>query len=474
MATRPCGRMAVAAPVLALALLASAPARSAPAACAGDCDGSGAVAIDELVRLVTIALGDAPASACAAGDANRDGAISIDEILSAILRALEGCAAPPTPAPCRAESCRACTAADTLCASGQAAGNYCCTLNGSGFARLDGASGCESSGIYVGPTPNRTPGGNGCWTAPDGPCHDAYICRVAGSPSPTGAGAPTATATPAGVPTGSATAPATAPAGATPTATPSATPGCAPPAAITPGMITFSNACAASLTLMSNRAVIGTLAANGGQLSLALSSLVKGSANVFMPYPNLTAEQCPAAFCDGWTALGGAPGTIQREGYMWQAPNLAYAAYCNPNLSGRGICALQQNCCGPGMVQDGTFGTTWELTPDAGSLDYPDLSTNYGYGPMDPPYLCPDHPDDCVDAAANIFFNVPIRWSSNMICSCTSAGTMVMCRQCLGVACPDAYQHPTDDKQCACASSAARGYLVELCPEGAALPPPPG
>ena len=75
---------------------------------------------------------------------------------------------------------------------------------------------------------------------------------------------------------------------------------------------------------------------------------------------------------------------------MWDSPNDTYAAYCNPNLSGRGICALQQNCCGPGMVQDGTFGTTWEFTPNGGGgNDYPDLSTNYGTGPTTPPNLCP-------------------------------------------------------------------------------------
>jgi hypothetical protein len=174
---------------------------------------------------------------------------------------------------------------------------------------------------------------------------------------------------------------------------------------------------------------------------------------------------------------------------MWEGANLTYAAYCNPNLSGSGerTCMLQDNCCGPNMVQDGTFGTTWEITPNgANALDYPDLSTNYGTGPNSPPQLCPTPPaceasatptpaicNNCVAAAANIFFNVPIRWSSNMICSCTSAGTMVMCRQCLEASCADAYQYPEDDKQCACAASTERGYLVEYCPEGTALPPPP-
>ena len=88
---------------------------------------------------------------------------------------------------------------------------------------------------------------------------------------------------------------------------------------------------------------------------------------------------------------------------MWEAPNETYAAYCNPNLSGRSLCAVQKNCCGPDMVQDGTFGTTWEFTPSgAADLDYADISTNYGFGPNTPPNLCPTGgPDDCVSAAAN-------------------------------------------------------------------------
>jgi hypothetical protein len=247
---------------------------------------------------------------------------------------------------------------------------------------------------------------------------------------------------------------------------------------ITAGQVTFVNNCAVSLTLKSTGGPqLGTLAANGGQTSVAVSSFNQGGANVVMPYPNTSAAQCPAAYCDGWTALGGPPGTTQRQGFMWEGGNVGYAAYCNPNLSGRGICAQQQNCCGPGMVQDGTFGTHWEFTPNGGNgLDYPDLSTNYGSGPTSPPHLCPypQDPNDCVSAAANIFFNVPIKWTTNMACSFTSAGTQVMGLECLTVSCPDAYQHPTDDKQCACSSSPNRGYLVEFCPSGSPLPPTPG
>src|SRR5262249_43773388 len=48
----------------------------APAACAGDCSGDGAVTIDELVTAVQIALGAIPTSVCTPLDADRDGRIS--------------------------------------------------------------------------------------------------------------------------------------------------------------------------------------------------------------------------------------------------------------------------------------------------------------------------------------------------------------------------------------------------------------
>src|SRR5207249_1212383 len=72
------------------------PAHTAEAAvvCAADCDGSGAVTVDELVLLTNLALGTAPASMCASADANGDGQIGIDELLAAVSRALNGCPLP--------------------------------------------------------------------------------------------------------------------------------------------------------------------------------------------------------------------------------------------------------------------------------------------------------------------------------------------------------------------------------------------
>jgi len=61
--------------------------------CAADCDANGAVAIDELVRAVRIALGEAFFVACPAADPNHDLEVAIDELVSGVRGALDGCAA---------------------------------------------------------------------------------------------------------------------------------------------------------------------------------------------------------------------------------------------------------------------------------------------------------------------------------------------------------------------------------------------
>lgn len=60
-------------------------------ACTGDCDGSDAVTVDEIVRGVVIALGNRPVEDCLAFDRNRDGVVTVDEIVDAIGNALNGC-----------------------------------------------------------------------------------------------------------------------------------------------------------------------------------------------------------------------------------------------------------------------------------------------------------------------------------------------------------------------------------------------
>lgn len=254
------------------------------------------------------------------------------------------------------------------------------------------------------------------------------------------------------------------------------------PAVVAPGMLTFVNNCPVDLTLYTSPTLPTPpppLAANGGQTSVSISTLNAGGSYFVIPYPNLSADQCPD--CDDWTALDPAPPTpaaVQREGWMWLGTNAIFAAYCNPNLSGRGICALQNNCCGPGMVQDGTFGTRFEFSPNAfAGNDFVNLSTNFGTAPCDPPPLCGSagaDPNNCVAVGASIFFNVPVNWTTNSACSYTTRGTRVTGLQCVTVDCPDAYQYPTDDKQCACSSGSERGYVVQYCPARSSMPSPPG
>jgi hypothetical protein len=61
------------------------------APCVGDCNGNGQVAVDQILTMVNIALGNMPIASCEAGDANHDGQITVDEILMAVNNALNGC-----------------------------------------------------------------------------------------------------------------------------------------------------------------------------------------------------------------------------------------------------------------------------------------------------------------------------------------------------------------------------------------------
>ncbi|MBP1688259.1 MAG: cartilage oligomeric matrix protein, partial [Deltaproteobacteria bacterium] len=59
--------------------------------CVGDCGSDSTVSVDELLRMVNIALGNVPRTDCVAGDNNGDRGITVDEILSAVNNALNGC-----------------------------------------------------------------------------------------------------------------------------------------------------------------------------------------------------------------------------------------------------------------------------------------------------------------------------------------------------------------------------------------------
>lgn len=89
-----CRVLAWAGGMIALIQCVALPAR---ATCVGDCNGDGAVAINELVTLVDVGLDGGDVARCAAGDVNGDAAITIDELVAAVGSALNGCPATPTP-----------------------------------------------------------------------------------------------------------------------------------------------------------------------------------------------------------------------------------------------------------------------------------------------------------------------------------------------------------------------------------------
>jgi len=60
-------------------------------ACAGDCNANGAVAINELIVGVNIALGNQATTTCPAFDLNANGSVAINELIAAVNRALSGC-----------------------------------------------------------------------------------------------------------------------------------------------------------------------------------------------------------------------------------------------------------------------------------------------------------------------------------------------------------------------------------------------
>ena len=61
------------------------------APCAGDCNGDGAVTIDELTLGIRVGLGAAAVAQCASIDADTDGQVLVDELIAAVRRALSGC-----------------------------------------------------------------------------------------------------------------------------------------------------------------------------------------------------------------------------------------------------------------------------------------------------------------------------------------------------------------------------------------------
>jgi len=78
--------------VVALAFtLALAPRVSRAQTCAGDCDGSGDVGVNEIIILVNITLGSAENSACPDGIVPSTDPVDITMIIRAVNNALNNC-----------------------------------------------------------------------------------------------------------------------------------------------------------------------------------------------------------------------------------------------------------------------------------------------------------------------------------------------------------------------------------------------
>jgi hypothetical protein len=65
-------------------------------ACTGDCDGNGAVGVNECVRGVAIALGQSSLDACPSFDRNGSRTVTVDELLMGVNAVLRGCPGTPT------------------------------------------------------------------------------------------------------------------------------------------------------------------------------------------------------------------------------------------------------------------------------------------------------------------------------------------------------------------------------------------
>jgi len=76
--------------VVALALFSGA-SLSAQDTCAGDCNGDGTVAINELILGVNINLGKADVGSCEAIDTNGNMVVAINELIGAVRSNLDGC-----------------------------------------------------------------------------------------------------------------------------------------------------------------------------------------------------------------------------------------------------------------------------------------------------------------------------------------------------------------------------------------------
>lgn len=209
----------------ALALLIVAPVQ---AACVGDCNGNGAVTIDELVTLVDVGLNGGGVERCAVGDLDGDGTITINELVAAVGNALQGC--PATPTATAEEATPSATATDTIAATATAsppATETATPIPASATPTHTAPASPTATGTAAATEPESTATATGSVPPTASPTASGSPTASATADPPTATASPTdvppsATAT-APPPTGSATATATAPL-ATATATASPTP----------------------------------------------------------------------------------------------------------------------------------------------------------------------------------------------------------------------------------------------------------
>lgn len=120
--------------------------------CPGDCDGDGAVEINELVLGVGIGLGQQPVSACPSFDRNGDGEVRVDELISGVLAALSGCETGPTPTPTDATQIPTATASVTSTATAVPTGTATATATA-----VDTATATSTATPEITATPTFTP-----------------------------------------------------------------------------------------------------------------------------------------------------------------------------------------------------------------------------------------------------------------------------------------------------------------------------
>ena len=231
--------------------------------------------------------------------------------------------------------------------------------------------------------------------------------------------------------------------------------------AINPGHLIVYNGCWPPLTIMvpPNKTIKTFSLGPGKSIQFTLAEV--GTNMGFKPAPNLNAGNCKAVHCEKWSSVLNAHQC--RQASQWENSNESFATYCNPTLAAAGTCDTQNNCCGPKMVQDYGFGTFFEISIQSPN-DTPDISTNSNCP-------CGSGTSECLEKQP-IFYNVPMKWTTNQECTMGTAKKIIQGAQCNSVTCPDAFTYPTDDKQVSCKHSETRGYLLEYCPaEGNDLPP---